>query len=1008
MLLQIKNKFSIILLLLFTQIVSSQEYPSKNISSLDGLPSNEIFSIFKDSRGILWVGTGNGLSKISNGEIKNYYKSNGLAHNKCYSIIEDKNNNMWFASYGGGLTFYDGKKFKIINNDSGLVNDDIRKIINYDNLIFVGTRDGLSIININNKKIKNFRPNPKFESFQIMDFFEFKSEIYFITFRDGIWKFDFKKNKIIQILNHPNQHFKTLKLNNNQFLYTMDGNWRFHGGINKIEIEDYLKGNEPISKTGNTVFFDLIEIDKENIFTGGVSVNFPNGGLFLYNTKNNKLSNEGKKYGVLSKDVWTFFLDKNRNLLYVGTLDSGLYIIDLKKTVSFHESKLVYNSESTILNYLIYDNKRVILFEDEVHIKSNNKLIKYSTKKFITDIEFYKKSIDKLIKYQSYQNAEEIKFKSIKLYNSKIWINTTIGLFSLNSEGKFDKHYPILVGEFDFINNNDLIFQYPHKGVQIIKNEIEIEYFDILKKNNPKDVFKILKNDNNHYFVSLYKGLYTFQNHHFYSFYENNIWKEKEFKHAILDTKKRLVLSNTFGDIFILKDSKEFKIEKKIHNSEYIGKSIQFLDSYNDYLIIGTEKGINLYKDGSVILINEDNGIKQICKNGKVINDILFVTTNKGIYEINLKTLLSRKNQLHKISISSLEVNYNNFFHNKFSFGILKENQITLPYYQNIINIKYGLIDHPQTKKLLYSFLVKGLENSNWSQWNSNSTINLPYLPSGKFEILVKIKDLEFGKNHEYKLLGIEITPPFWKTWWFITISIFALGLIVYLIYKRRISELKEKNRIQKRLVETKMEALQSQMNPHFIFNAMNSIQNFIIDNNTDEALMYMGEFSKIIRQTLNNSSLQKISLYEDLQYIQSYITIENMRYKHKVDVKINIDDQIDLMEIEIPPMLIQPFIENVFVHAFNNTVTNPKLELNYKLVDEILIIEVIDNGKGINNNNLSRLNNSKGIKLTKERLSLLNPKFNNSVEIESTPDNGTSVRIKLNINVNLQNHHDN
>jgi sensor histidine kinase YesM len=202
-------------------------------------------------------------------------------------------------------------------------------------------------------------------------------------------------------------------------------------------------------------------------------------------------------------------------------------------------------------------------------------------------------------------------------------------------------------------------------------------------------------------------------------------------------------------------------------------------------------------------------------------------------------------------------------------------------------------------------------------------------------------------------------------------------------------------------MVETKMEALQSQMNPHFIFNAMNSIQNYIIDNHIDDALMYMGEFSKLIRQTLYNSSKQRITLSSELHYLESYITLENMRYKNKIQFELDVDADLDLFETEIPPMLLQPFIENVFVHAFDSNSLNPTLFLSLKQIDDTLVCEIKDNGKGISKENLSEGYTSKGIKLARERIALFQSNNIDAIHISSSLNDGTTVVLQLQTIVN-------
>ena len=175
-----------------------QEFKSKNITTIDGLPNNSIYSIFKDSRGILWIGTENGISKSINGKITNYSISDGLAHNSCWAIIEDQNHHLWFGSHGGGLTFYNGEKFYIINTKNGLVNDKIRRLFLKEQNLYVATENGVSIIDVKTKKvIFSKKIKGKINKFQVMDFFEYRNKIYFGTFSDGIWKIDIKRRKII-------------------------------------------------------------------------------------------------------------------------------------------------------------------------------------------------------------------------------------------------------------------------------------------------------------------------------------------------------------------------------------------------------------------------------------------------------------------------------------------------------------------------------------------------------------------------------------------------------------------------------------------------------------------------------------------------------------------------------------------------------------------------------------------------------------------------------------------
>ena len=239
--------------------------------------------------------------------------------------------------------------------------------------------------------------------------------------------------------------------------------------------------------------------------------------------------------------------------------------------------------------------------------------------------------------------------------------------------------------------------------------------------------------------------------------------------------------------------------------------------------------------------------------------------------------------------------------------------------------------------------------------------------------------------------MSITIHPPFWQTGWFIGLIFLVLVLGIYLYVKRKIKNIKHKAELEKRIAETKLQALQSQMNPHFVFNAMNSIQNFVIDNQTDDALWYMGEFSKLMRQTLDFSSKTTIRLEEEIDYLKRYIELENLRRKYKIKYSIIIDKAIDTQEILIPPMLIEPLVENIFVHAFDNTTKEGKFDIGFKLIEDKLICTITDNGKGFD----KRLKTSKGLKLIEERLRLLENSLPSKLNIEKL-EKGTLVQLDI------------
>jgi sensor histidine kinase YesM len=999
-----RNKL-LFILLFFIEIVFSQQFPSTNFSTIDGLPNNSVYSIYKDSRGILWVGTANGLSALQNGGVKNYYTSDGLAHNSCWAIVEDANHNIWFGSHGGGLTFYNGKQFEVINQNNGLIHDKIRRLFIYKNLLYIGTEFGISVLDIRthkiilSKKIIGCR-----NLFQVMDFVEINSKIYFGTFNDGFWRVDLA-TKSIQLINHKQPDiFSIHKKKDSLYICHSDN---INKAISRISIKDYLANKDSNIHFGSSVFWNFTTDKRGVTYVAGNGINFATGGICK--TSNNKTINLNDIFGVDSTEVWSLYYDSQTDILYVGTMNKGLFKIDLKQQIKYYPASFYNKDKLDIVSIDNFQSQNIILHKAGLLFLKENKIkTEIPNEKFYDFACYSFRTNSKLEEYGYFDTfsktrLDAFELRGFKVVNSIVWVNSTIGLFAVNSYGIIKEYYPYSVSAFDFENPNKIMYQVAYGGF-CTANDFRKSVFKVYEPsnfNNPKDVFSILSLQGKYFMASSSNGLYSFTNGKFHSYYFNNIWKENELVQVKINDKKELVIANSFGDVFIVDVLKGFKIIEKIDRKKLNGNSISFLECYKDYLFIGTEKGLNIYRNGIVRLIDGEQGLNaKAFSSSNIKGTVLTMGTQNGYFEFDFKNYISTKNTSRNIKITGIEVNFEAINQNRFKWLSYDSDGIVLPYNKNTISIAFEPQNAQYPNKLEYRYRVIGLSNSNWSKWTKDKSINLTYLPNGRYEIRLETKDLFSGAVSSNDILNIVITPPFWKTWWFLLGSFVFVLICAYLIYINRIRLVKKQERakyeVQKRLAETKMEALQSQMNPHFIFNAMNSIQNYIIDNNIDDALMYMGEFSKLIRQTLDNSSKLRINLADEIQYLQTYVRLENMRFKNQVEFELIIGVELDLFETEIPPMLIQPFIENVFVHAFDSHSINPKLIVSFTQSDNYLFCEIIDNGKGMQSQNLNKLHVSKGIDLAKERIALFQENNKNPITIFSNPNEGTTVVLKL------------
>ena len=486
-----------------------------------------------------------------------------------------------------------------------------------------------------------------------------------------------------------------------------------------------------------------------------------------------------------------------------------------------------------------------------------------------------------------------------------------------------------------------------------------------------------------------------YENGQFQSYLVDGIWKEKKFKHITKNNKGQLILAAEFGDVFIIDDSKSFKILKTISKKQIIGSTILFLESYKNYILIGTEKGINIYKDGVIRLIDKEQGLKD-CRitTSQIFENALWLGTQKGFYTIDLNRLIATQLTVSEIGISKISIN--NIPLKPFVYKWFRYNskQLISDYKHNSFSIDFVPKGHPFPNKLKFRYRLNS--NNRWSPYSEKTNLFLPYLPYGNYNIEIEVFDMNAGKSKFFTILQLHIEPPFWLSWWFVLLAIITLSVMIVFIFIRIKRKSNERTIIQRRIAETKLEALLSQMNPHFTFNAMNAIQDYIISNDIDNSLLYIGEFSKLIRKTLENSSKQKITIDEEIEYLEAYITIENMRFDNRIDFEIQIAEEVDTFSAKIPTMLLQPFVENVFVHAFNESSISPKLIISFKMISEtILECKITDNGMSLKATKKNKLHQSKGIQLTEERLSLLQD-LKNPIEIAFTEDNGTVVTILL------------
>ncbi len=969
----IKISFRIFLLFWGT-IGSCQQYPSSNFVVKDGLPNNSIRAILIASNGLVWLGTDKGVATFHNGKIKRFNHPD-LPSGFVWDIKEDDKNNIWFGMYGKGLHKYDGKNITTYNKKNGLINNHIRKIWIKENTVLVGAENGLTVIK--NGALINLQSLDKEKKLQVQDFFEYDNRIYVVTFREGLLVLkNILKNPTLEKVRDYNHTF-AIGTNNNLLYQSKEDT------INVYRTKDFVTGNLPYQSFKSSIAWDYARINDSMIFTASWGGNKKNGGV--YSLENDTQSLKNIELGLDSEAIWSIVFEPIKQFLYVGSLDRGLYVVDLSGSIKYN------TTQNPVKSVFTYKDSEIITTEKELYVSNLNSSFKLQPTQFIEYAKENSNYQGALELYELYPLKQLIidktfRFYDTKIFNQNIWISSNLGIYKVSFSGDIKNYIPIVSEVFEFTKDGKLIAPVPYYGVFVFDNlhEKTFQYYPPNTKYTPTDVNSLTTIDSSIYFLSRFRGLFKYEKNKFTHVLEN-----LEILYMAQANKTKAYIASHSGSILLF-DLEKGVITDTLSQNRYKGQNISFLEYANDRLIIGTERGINILKDSTEILVDEEKGLKDnFFLNSNISNTKMVLGTNDGFYTLDLDKFKVIEEPF-KVLIEYVEVNFEPF---KISEN---EEVLKLDYYQNNISLSFSVANHFYPKKLEYAYKLDNAET--WTAL-SEPSLFLPFLPSGKHTIQLKIKDWHRGTTETCNLLNINIFKPFWQKWWFWLLCTTFLACLIFVSFyfrlKRKNQQHKHIAQIKQRLTVTKLEALQSQMNPHFTFNAMNSIQNYIIDNDVDNALFFMGEFSKLMRATLDHSSQSSITLEQELEYIQRYVLVENMRFGNKVAFTITTQDSIEASEIMVLPMLLQPFIENCFEHAFTKQTFTPKINLNISETDTQLFICITDNGKGLTKTYATPLNQSKGIKLVTERLNLVQ-NIPNPVTI-TYHEKGTRVTVTLN-----------
>ncbi len=955
-------------------------------TTANGLRDNFIENIFQDKRGNIWVSTiSNGVSKYDGNTFTNYTVNEGLADNLVLGIAQDNNGNMWFATRKGASRF-NGTTFTNYTTDQGLAGNSVDCLLKAKNgALWFGCR-GAGISRYDGKSFTNYTAADGLCGNTIYGMTQLRNgDIWITTYGEGASKFDGKtftnystkdglaSNVVLGSMEDKdgNLWLGTLSngvsiFNGNTFTTYTTAEGLLNNTVGKIMQDKsgsiWLCTNKGLTKyDGPGVSAYNQPAGAEHIMqdkAGTIWFSSFLGGITSYDGK--QFLNYSKPQGLVT-DMVFYAMQDTDNHIWIGTAN-GATKFDGKQFINYSTAQGLTSGI-----YCILQDK-----EGNIWFGSNNGSGIY---------KFDGKSFTNFAAAQGL--AGTTVYTMVQDKQGDLWLGTNGGISRYN--GKYFINYIIadgLVANSAYCAVEDkqgnLWFGSGANGVNIYNGKRFIAYttaegladntVNAVAADNDRNMIWF---GTNHGISGLRQaaGITPFSPAEIFNI--STGYPIKNFNNnGLLVDKQGIMWGGCESSVIIRFDY------------DAVNKNLQSLTLQLESIKLNGEKICwnNLY---------QNNPIKTTHDSLVLLNEMVATFGNV----LPGRLLDSMRNKFSKVRFDSVT-----------PFYFIPVN-LVVPYDDRNITFEFAAIEPNKPKQVKYQYLLEGYDN-NWSPLSNNTTAVFGNIPEGVY--VFKLKALSPDGVWSETDYTFKVLPPWWRTWWAYTIYILFFGAVTFLIGRILQQRLIKKERAKSELRELEMQALRAQMNPHFIFNCLSSINRFVLMNETEAASDYLTKFSKLIRTVLNNSKKSLISLQDELEMLRLYIDMEKLRFKDGFDYSIEVNKDVATDCIFIPPLLFQPFAENAVWHGLMHKNGQGLLRIHLHVANDILYFSIEDNGvgrtaAGTSGSKTAEKNKSLGLQITKDRLALINgyTSENTFFEIEDLKDHagaaaGTRVLLKI------------
>ena len=965
-------------LLVFCTINTSytQQAAYKAFTVNDGLPSNYIYRCIEDNKGFLWVATDAGIARFDGKRFQVFTTAQGLPDNEVLSVVKEKNGRIWVNCFKQSPAYFDEVKNRFINAKEDSLLSQVKE--GTINMYFIALQNGgMQFLNekgsfiLKDRKLIPYYTGNRGDNLVINE----NKDGSQLKYGNILWDSVTKTNQMLvyQVngMHYLDSAFITKKSSAFQYLIPTinDGKFYLFDGINRkcFIYSDF---------TINPIRFKIDSINTPEPFN---NFEFTTNGIYLLGISG-KIHLYGKKnlqpLAIVSGDYLanSIYRDKEENL-WVCTIDKGLLVYQKRQ---YNAIKIPDNFTNT--NFLSIARK-----PDGTLLVGN----------FYGEvIEAVKKNIRINV---IPKNNMIFRQRKIILSQNKTFTFSEVGIYvNYTRQLKDSSLNKIIAGKTAISYNDSIIIFGQSTGLQKLNTITEkLTRLHSLGKR----ITAITRDDDGIVYFGSTDGLYKYSylNKTSISLAHSSPFLMERVA-ALCTTPDKLVWVATSGSgVVVLKDDKVL-----IHISDKKGivnnASRSITSGKPGQVWLGTSGGISIIKyklqdkhiQYSLQNLTSNDGLTNNVINEMLYqNDTVYAATGNGISKIPANIAIPKFN----IPVELIHVSVN-------QRDTILSLTYDLAYNQQNIQMQFAAIElNGHFKHLQYTL------NENYGWINLDENILTLQLNSGKH--IIKLRAIDVNGNISNKILTIRfnIATPFWEALWFwLTVAICLQLLTIYLINQRR--EKRKELKLAKEIAGVQTASLEQQaftslMNPHFMFNALNSIQYYINVQDRQNANRYLSDFASLIRKNFEAAQQSFIPLEQELENLKIYLRLEQMRFTNWFSYLIKIDEALDVDNWMIPTMMLQPLLENAVLHGIMPSAINGDLIIDLKESDDSLVISIIDNGIGIANSHALKEKNdhkSHGMDLIRKRVEALSHFVVQPISLSMSPayDNNSNPGNKI------------